>query len=159
MEKGGARVKVLFQAFGNNCVSNWAPVVVPFAGPDMVTYFIPRIHDKVLVMFHQGDVNSPFVVRSIWTEEKRPPETGENQESDCNRDAKNNMRYIKSASGHLLIMDDAEDKEKIQIIDKTVNNRIEINNNKEAKENQTNFITSDGNINIKAPKGRVAIEC
>ncbi len=159
LEKGGARVKVLFSAWGDNCVSNWAPVVIPLAGSGMGTYFMPCIYDKVLVMFHQGDVNSPFVIKSIWTEERRPPTTEENQESDRNKDAKNNLRYIKSASGHLLIMDDTKDKEKIQIIDKTVNNRIEINNNKEAKENQTNFITNEGNINIKALKGKVTIEC
>lgn len=159
IEKDSSRVKVKFDSLSEQHNSNWAQVSTFMTGSGMGAYFIPNVHDKVLVAFHQGNKNEPFIIGSIWTSEQKPPETKENTASEVNKDGKNNLRYIKSKSGHLIILDDTEGKEKIQIIDKTGKNRIEIKTGENAEDNVIDIINGEGNINLKAINGKVNVEC
>jgi hypothetical protein len=59
---------------------------------------------------------------------------------------------IKSRSGHIIRIDDTQGKEKIEIIDKTQNNKIII----DTKENKISLI-SDKDIEILAPQGKLTI--
>ncbi|MGV8176114.1 MAG: phage baseplate assembly protein V [Methanothrix sp.] len=105
LKKG--RVKVKLPIGGEE--SDWATLAMPMAGKDMGVYLLPEVGDRVLVAFLAGDINYPVVIGSLWDEKNPPPAN--------NEDGKNNLRMIKSRSGHQIILDDDSDgkKEKIEI--------------------------------------------
>lgn len=142
--EGHGRVKVKFPWLSDEDESNWARVVSPMAGNDMGIFFLPEIDDEVLVGFQYGDINMPYVLGSLWNGKDVPPKK--------NYDGKNNIRMIKSRSGHVIIFDDTDGDEKIEIIDKTEKNVITI----DTKTN-TLSLESDSNIEISAPNGKVTI--
>lgn len=51
----------------------WARVAVPMAGFADGTYFIPPAGTEVLVAFENGDIDSPFVIGSLWNSTSPPP--------------------------------------------------------------------------------------
>jgi uncharacterized protein involved in type VI secretion and phage assembly len=139
--EGMGRVKVRFPWRGDSSESYWARVATLMAGEDRGTFFLPEVGDEVLVAFDHGDINHPYVVGALWNGVDTPPET--------NADGKNNIRKIKSRSGHeiifddndeqqeekvkirtkaghIIVLDDSAGAEKIEIKDKTGNNKITI---------------------------------
>lgn len=105
--EGLARVKLTFPWRGASDESNWARVAVPSAGKDRGIYFLPEVGDEVLVAFESGDINHPYVLGSLWNGKDTPPSS--------NDDGNNNMRVIKSRSGHEIVLDDTDGKENITI--------------------------------------------
>lgn len=106
---GLGRVKVSFPWRGGSDESYWARIASPMAGNERGMVFYPEVSDEVLVAFEQGDINRPYVVGGLWNGKDKPPEP--------NANGKNNIRKIKSRSGHEFIFDDSKDekKEKIEI--------------------------------------------
>lgn len=141
---GIGRVKVKFPWLSTDDESAWARVASPMAGKKRGIFFLPEVDDEVLVVFEHGDVNMPHVIGSLWNGVDLPPET--------NNDGKNNIRMIKSRSGHTITIDDTAGEEKIEIADKTGNNTIII----DTKNNKLSF-KSDKDIEISAPNGKVSI--
>lgn len=139
------RIRVKFPWLSNEDESNWARVASLMAGKERGIYFLPEIDDEVLVVFEHGDINMPYVIGSLWNGKDVPPET--------NSDGKNNIRMIKSRSGHVIRIDDTNGKEKIEIVDKTEKNMISI----DAKDNKISII-SDKDIEISAPHGKITID-
>ena len=137
------RVQIEFPGRGRPD-NNWAWVVSPMAGNNKGFFFLPDVNDEVLVAFEHGDINQPYILGVLWNEKDRPPGKNENGE--------NNIKMIKSRSGHVIRMDDTKGKEKIEIIDKTENNKIII----DTAENKISII-SDKDIEISAPKGKLTI--
>lgn len=115
-DKGLGRVKVKFPCLSNTDESYWARVLTPMAGNNRGIYFLPEVNDEVMVAFAHGDVENPYIVGSVWNGKDKPPET--------NSDGKNNLRLIKSRSGHEIILDDSQSQEKIIIRDKTGKNEV-----------------------------------
>lgn len=142
---GLGRVKVKFPWLSDAEESFWARVASPMAGKERGFYFLPEVDDEVLVAFEQGDVRFPYVLGALWNGKDKPPET--------NGDGKNNARSIKSRSGHVIRLNDEDGKEKIEIIDKSGNNRIEFDT---AKNSIT--ITSDKDIILSASKGAIKLD-
>lgn len=105
LKKG--RVKVKLPVGGEE--SDWAAVAMPMAGKDMGVYLLPEVGDRVVVAFLAGDINYPVIIGSLWDEKNPPPAN--------NDDGKNNVRMIKSRSGHQIILNDDADakKEKLEI--------------------------------------------
>lgn len=101
------RVKVRFPWRESNDESHWARIATPMAGDDMGTYFLPEEDDEVLVAFDGGDVNYPYVLGALWNGDQHPPED--------NADGENDVRTIKSRSGHEVTLDDSSGEEKIEI--------------------------------------------
>lgn len=103
------RVKLNFPWMDSNYESIWAPVATLMSGNDMGAFFLPEKGDEVIVAFDHGDLDHPYVIGSLWNNEAKPPES--------NSDRKNNIRKIKSRSGHEIILcDDNENKmEKVEI--------------------------------------------
>jgi uncharacterized protein involved in type VI secretion and phage assembly len=101
------RVKLKFPCWGGDDESDWARIAVPMAGKQRGMFFLPEVDDEVLVAFAHGDVRLPYVIGSLWNGQDSPPEQ--------NADGKNNVRVIKSRSGHVILFDDSEGKEKIEI--------------------------------------------
>lgn len=107
--EGLGRVKIAFPWRGVKDESYWARIASPMAGNGRGMVFFPEVDDEVLVAFEQGDLNRPYVVGGLWNGKDKPPET--------NSDGKNNIRKIRSRSGHEVIFNDdgAGKKEKIEI--------------------------------------------
>lgn len=160
---GPGRVKVKIPIIGM-AESNWARMAAFMAGKERGAFFLPEVDDEVLVAFENGDPNRPYIIGSLWNGKDAPPDT--------NSDGKNNIRVIKSRSGHLfqfndkkgeekitvtsskghtIVMDDKSGSETIQITDKSGKNQIIIS----TKDNKVS-IQSDKDIEITA-KGKLAL--
>lgn len=139
------RVKVKFPWLSDQDESNWARIASPMAGNGRGFYFLPEVEDEVLVAFEQGDVAFPYILGALWNGKDKPPVT--------NEDGKNDVRVIKSRSGHVIRLTDEASKEKIEIIDQSGKNSIVI----DAAKN-TITITSDKDITLSAPQGTIKLE-
>ena len=126
--------------------SYWARCITFMAGNKMGGYFLPEVEDEVLVAFENGDIDHPVILGSLWSGKMKPPET--------NGDGKNNRRLIKSRSGHSIVLDDSQGNEKIELIDKSGNNLLRIDTSSNTIE-----ITSNKDIHLKAPKGKISLDC
>jgi len=143
--EGLGRVKVKFPWLSDADESDWARVAAPMAGNDRGAYFLPEVDDEVLVAFEHGDARSPYVVGALWNGKDAPPAK--------NDDGKNNLRLIKSRSGHTIKLNDEDGKETIEILDKTKRNSIVI----DTSEN-TITITSEKDITLSASKGAIKLD-
>ena len=137
---GLGRVKVKFPWLSEQDESPWARVVMPMAGADRGVFFLPEVDDEVLVGFEHGLVEFPYILGALWNGKDKPPE--------ANSDGKNNLRTIKSRSGHIIRLDDTQDAEKIEIIAKGAKSTITI----DAKEN-TIAIQSDHDLTLESTNG------
>lgn len=139
------RVRVKFPWFSEEDESEWARVATLMAGKERGSVFLPEVDDEVLVAFEHGDMRRPFVIGALWNGvDGLPPE--------FTNDGKNNVRFIKSRSGHLIKLDDTEGSEKIEIIDKAGTNLLVI----DTAEN-TITITADKDITLNAPQGKISL--
>jgi uncharacterized protein involved in type VI secretion and phage assembly len=132
------RVKVNYPWLAENDESHWARIATMMAGNDRGTYFIPEVDDEVLVAFEHGDIHYPYIIGALWN--------GKDKVHENNSDGKNNLRVIKSRSGHKVIFDDTEGNEKITVIDKTEQRSIVI----DSKQKTIDIRNEDGKINIFA---------
>ena len=140
------RVRVKFPWFSEDDESSWARVATLMGGKDRGTVFLPEVDDEVLVAFEHGDMKRPYVIGALWNGIDTPP-------AEFSNDGKNNLRLIKSRSGHLIKLDDTDGSEKIEVIDKSGKNSIVI----DTKQN-TITITADKDILLKAPKGKISLD-
>lgn len=131
------RVKVSFPWLSDEIESQWARVATPMAGNEMGIFFLPEVGDEVLIAFQNGMMDYPYVIGSLWNGKQKPPET--------NSDGKNNLRFVKSRSGHIFRLDDTEGKEKIEVIDKSGKNTIVID-----VSSNTIKITAEGPLELVA---------
>ncbi len=144
---GMGRVKISYPWMSeedNPVESFWARVLTPMAGKDRGIYFLPEVDDEVLVAFEQGDIRFPYVIGSLWNGKDNVPEK--------NDDGKNNIRMIKSRSGSVIRLDDTDGDEKIEIIDKSGKNSVEIS----SKENSIT-ISADKDISITSTNGKLTL--
>lgn len=94
---GRVRVQLAWQAQGS---SYWARTAAPMSGSGFGAWFLPEVGDEVLVGAEHGDPALLYVLGMLWNGKAKPPAT--------NDDGKNNLRLIKSRSGHQLLFDDTE---------------------------------------------------
>lgn len=113
------RVKVRYPWLSDGEESAWARVATPMAGADRGLYLLPEVDDEVLVAFEHGDIRFPYVLGALWNGRDKAPA--------ANEDGKNNVRILRSRSGHIIRLDDTNGKEKIEIVDKTGQNSVVIN--------------------------------
>lgn len=96
--EGLGRVKVKFPWRENADESYWARIAVPMAGSGRGTWFLPEVGDEVLVGFDTQRVEHPYVIGCLWNGKDKPPQD--------NADGRNNLRVIRSRSGHEIVFDD-----------------------------------------------------
>jgi uncharacterized protein involved in type VI secretion and phage assembly len=140
-----ARVKVKFPWLSNADESYWARIAAPMAGKDRGTFFLPEVDDEVLVVFEHGNLQFPYILGALWNGKDTPPDT--------NEDGNNNVRIIKSRSGHVIKLNDEAGKETIEIIDKTQNNSLVIDTAK-----NTITLTTDKDIILSASQGTIKLD-
>jgi len=142
---GLGRVKVKFPWLSDADESTWARLVSPMAGKERGLYVLPEVDDEVLVVFEHGDVRFPYVLGALWNGKDKPPAD--------NSDGKNNVRLLKSRSGHVIRLSDEDGKEKIEIIDKSEKNSIVFDT-----ANNTITLTADKDIILSAPQGTIKLD-
>ncbi len=164
--EGLGRVKIRFPWLSDDNETDWVRIATLMAGGGRGSFFLPEVEDEVLVAFEHGDINHPYVIGALWNGVDKPPET--------NRDGQNNIRKIKSRSGHefifnddntamqekieihtnsghKIVLDDSAGQEKIEIVDKTGSNKINI-------DSVQNSITIESALQLKIKATIVEIE-
>jgi uncharacterized protein involved in type VI secretion and phage assembly len=139
------RVKVKFPWLSADHESNWARIACPMAGNDRGFFFLPEVDDEVLVAFEHGRVEFPYVVGALYNGKDKPP--GDND------DGKNNLRSLKSRSGHTLTLDDTDGKEKIRIVDAKGKESIVFDTAE-----STITITADKDLTIESKNGKLLLK-
>ncbi len=142
---GDGRVRVTFPWLSPDDEGHWARIATPMAGKEFGLYCLPEVEDEVLVAFDRGDVRFPYVVGALWNGKQPPPLT--------NDDGKNNLRVIKSRSGHVIRLNDEDGKETIEIVDTSEKNKIVIDTGK-----NTITVSADKDIVLQAPQGTIKLE-
>lgn len=84
------RVQVTFPWLDDTLQSTWASMVAPFAGDNRGTYFMPEVHDEVVVGFEHGHFDHAFVLGATWNGTAAPPSPDPRQ------------RIIRSKNGHTI---------------------------------------------------------
>jgi uncharacterized protein involved in type VI secretion and phage assembly len=96
--QGLGRVKVKFPWLSDGTETDWTKIATFMSGSDRGAVFLPEVNDEVLVAFEHGDINFPYVLGGLWNSKDPPPEK--------NQDGRNNVRKIRSRSGHEIIFRD-----------------------------------------------------
>jgi uncharacterized protein involved in type VI secretion and phage assembly len=172
------RIKVKFPWLADDVVSHWARIVFPMGGQTKDGtqfggfWFIPQVDDEVLVGFQHGDVHFPYIIGGLYNGVDKPPKidditstfAGEGYDHgaysgsgrDFNEDGKNDLRFIRSRSGHLFIFDDKDGDERISLCDKEGKRRIEISTKK--KHVVITSADTDGSIELIA-EDKILLRC
>lgn len=142
------RVKLRFPWRGVDDESYWARIAVPMAGKDMGTYFLPERGDEVLVAFDDGDIRHPYVVGALWNGEQTPPEKN---------DGNNDVRKVKSRSGHEVVLDDADGEEAVEVKSQA-GHRIALDDKSGSEKVTVEDKSGSNKIEFDATKGSLSIE-
>jgi uncharacterized protein involved in type VI secretion and phage assembly len=163
---GLARVKLKFPWLSDDNETDWVRIAFLAAGARRGSFFLPEVGDEVLVAFEHGDINSPYVIGTLWNAKDRPPETnGDGKNNirkitsrsgheivfDDNAEGKKEKLEIKTNAGHKIVLDDAPGQEKIEIVDKSGSNKILIDTMRKAVN-----IESGMQLKIKADMVEIA---
>jgi uncharacterized protein involved in type VI secretion and phage assembly len=119
--------------------SDWARLVTIMAGPDRGAFFRPEKGDEVVVALEHGDPRRPYVLGAVWSTADPPPK-GEGKATD------NNWRFFRSRSGHLLVLDDTSDAERIQVVDKDGSRKVVI----DSANNKIQVVCDGGDVEVSA---------
>jgi len=127
------RVRVQFKWQTGKEMTPWIRQVTNHASGDRGTYFVPELEDEVYIDFVQGNPDRPYMQGAVYHSKATPEFFDKN----------NNLKAIKTRSGHTILLDDKDGNEMITIKDKN-NNKIILN-------------TKEESITISAPK-KILIE-
>jgi uncharacterized protein involved in type VI secretion and phage assembly len=155
--QGLGRVKLTYPWADAPEESYWARIAAPMAGPDRGEFFLPEEGDEVLVAFEGGDLEHPYVLGGLWNGQREPPED--------NADGNNDIRTIRSRSGHSVTFDDADSGggvtietaggSVVDLADESGSGSISITD--ESGENSLTFDLNSGSVTLSG-SGTVAIE-
>ena len=146
--EGLGRVKVRYP-WREDQESFWARIAVPMAGAARGTYFLPEVDDEVLLAFDQNDIRHPYVLGGLWNGQDSPPQT--------NDDGQNNLRQIKSRSGHELTFNDKAGSEQVEI--KTqAGHLIRIDDTPGGEKIEIRDAGGSNTITVDSTQGSIAVE-
>ena len=151
--EGMGRIKVQFSWQRHMGMSTpWLRIVTPHSGGDKGFHFIPEIGEEVLVGFEGGNAERPYVMGSLYHGGQRPDSWKTNQ---------NDVKAIRTRSGHTLEFNDSDGAESITLTDKkgnliiidTAGESITINALKDININAGENITITAGKNISMSAG------
>jgi type VI secretion system secreted protein VgrG len=153
----------------------WARMVTPSAGGGRGFMFMPEVGDEVLVAFEHGDPERPYIVGALWNGVSVAPRLGYSAGAGVEavaaaNDARarpiqvvpkeiagNFIKRIVTTSGHHIQFDDSNGEESIVVVT-AGGQRIQLMDNcKETGGRQMICLSTDGDIFLDAPKGRVHV--
>jgi len=148
---GISRIKVQFhwqKPLGE--YTPWLRLITPHSGGEKGFHFIPEIGEEVLVGFEGGNAERPYVLGTLYNGKAKSSGWKTNN---------NDIKAIRTRSGHMIEFNDAEGKEFITIIDQnantihidTANNNITISALEKMTLNAKNFemnVEQDATFNI-----------
>ena len=144
---GLGRVKVrLLNRDTSDIETKFIRVMTPMSGSEWGSYFLPEVNDEVLVGFCDGDISKPYVLGSLWNKTNKVPQAIE--------DSKNNIRMIKTKTGHSIVFNDEEDKGSIEI---TTSKGLNIKIQDEKSIISIGDKDDKNQIKVDAEKGEIAI--
>ncbi|WP_452219805.1 type VI secretion system Vgr family protein [Lacinutrix salivirga] len=126
--EGLGRIKVEFawqKSIG--LTTPWIRIVSPHTGNDKGFHFIPEIGEEVLIGFEGGHAEKPYMLGSLYHSNQKPSSWKTNS---------NDIKAIRTRSGHTIELNDAKGEESITITD--INGNI------------VNIDTASNNITITA---------
>ena len=142
-KRGRVKVKLILIAGQED--SAWAQVATPMAGAGRGMYFIPEVGDLVLVAFAHGAPECPYVIGSLWNGRDEPPVPADG--------GKNDVREIRSRSGHTIRLTDTADAETIEIVDAGGRNRVVL-----STKDKRITVTADAEVVVETGGGRLRID-
>ena len=145
------RVQIEFPYWENQGVSEWARIASPMAGAERGLYFLPEIGDEALVAFENGKFDCPYVIGCLWNGEDAPPE--------ANDDGKNNIRKIRSRSGHEIIFDDDDEGKAEKLVIKSNAGHCITLDDASGGERVSISDKSGNAITLDAAQNAISIEC
>ncbi|MGO3183424.1 MAG: type VI secretion system Vgr family protein [Aequorivita sp.] len=110
---GMGRIKVQFtwqKRFGG--ISPWLRIVTPHSGGDKGFHFIPENGEEVLIGFEGGNAERPYVMGSLYHSSHKPQGW---------KTSKNDIKAMRTRSGHTLEFNDSDGAESITLTDKKGN--------------------------------------
>ncbi|MHA7060134.1 type VI secretion system Vgr family protein [Aquimarina sp. M1] len=90
----------------------WLRVMTPHSGGDKGFHFIPEVGEEVLIGFEGGNAERPFVMGALYNGAANPASW---------KTDKNNVKAIRTRSGHTIELNDTDKGEFITIKDKNEN--------------------------------------
>jgi uncharacterized protein involved in type VI secretion and phage assembly len=137
------QVKVNFPWLDDQHESDWIRIATAMSGGDRGTFFMPELHDEVLVAFNHGNPRLPYIVGFLWNGQDQPP----------GQDVRD--RRITSRNGHTVRFLDATPSQGsvgALVIEDGHGNRIVMSNSKVTIQS-TGLLEIDANL--ITIKGRV----
>lgn len=156
---GRLRVQFAWQQ-DENMTSPWIRGLAPYAGKEKGVYFIPEIDEEVLVGFEGGNAEKPYLIGSLWNGKDKP---------DTLFDPDNNIKMIRTRSGHTIEFNDKDGNEELKIYDYNKENyiitlasyskeiKVESKGDIQVKADGYLKIVTEGNIDINS-KGNMSLE-
>ena len=123
---GRVKVKLYWQ---RDTVTPWIRIAMPYTGSDKGMYFVPEKGEEVMVGYEGGNAEMPFVMGAMYHGNMNP--------GGFSND-KNDIKAIKTRSGHTIRFNDADEGTSISIEDPAGNSIL--------------FDTKGKNITISAPE-------
>jgi len=132
----------------------WIRIVTPHAGSDKGFHFIPEVNEEVLIGFEGGNAEHPYMMGSLYNGSGK---------AGAFKSEKNDIKAIKTRSGHTFELNDANGSESITITDKngniitidTANNNITISALENMSLNAKNMqINVEENLDVTVGKNK-----
>ena len=143
--KGLGRIKIKYPWSGSstqNSPSQWARVLTPFASQNVGWICLPNAEDEVFVYFENGNMDTPIVLGSLYSQKNPPPEFQNSKESP------GKAFVLKTHGNHTISSNDTSEQDGITI-QTNKGKKVSLSDSKseviisDEKENRLH-ITSDG---------------
>jgi Rhs element Vgr protein len=103
---GRVKVKLYWQ---KDTQTPWLRIAMPYTGKDKGMYFVPEKGEEVMVSFEGGNAEKPYISGCLYHGKMKP---------DSFKNDKNDIKAIRTRSGHTIEFKDTEGEESITISDK-----------------------------------------
>ena len=114
---GRIRVQFLWQQEQDDSqMSPWIRIAQPHGGGDKGFYFIPEVDEEVVVGFENGNAEKPYVIGTLYHGQAKP--------SGSWYDEEDNIKAIRTRSGHTLEFHDTMGNEYMKIYDNQKDNFV-----------------------------------